>query len=219
MKSFYLVALLFSFLFSANYIGYFRFFREHLLGRLGNARTICDVGCGHGVYLAQMLLHAPRASGRGLDISEASLATTRSLLHHYNVAEDRYELAHADLRGTLPLESSTQDAVTCFEVLEHLDDPFHAIQEIRRIMRPGAALCVSAAVRMESVDHLHVFNHPGEVSALLCNAGFRIVAADAYPLTGTPARGGPAARQAAVDDPRVALGYVAVATVPTEMSA
>jgi FkbH-like protein len=211
MRSFYLVALMFSFLFSANYIGYFRFFRAQLLSRLAEARIVCDIGCGHGVYLSQMLLRAPAAAGRGLDISDASLATAASMLAYHRIEPERCAFSHADLRATLPLDSGTIDAATCFEVLEHLDDPRHALEEIHRILRPGAPFCVSAAVRMESVDHLYVFNHPRDVRALLTATGFTVVADDAFPLTGADLQD-PAAWQAAVDDPRVSLGYVALVT-------
>ena len=209
MRSFYLVALMFSFVFSANYIGYYRFFRRQMLPRVRDARAVCDIGCGHGVYLSQMLLGSPGTRGLGLDISDASLSTTRSLLAFHHVPESRYALALGDLRETLPVPSESQNAATCFEVLEHLDDPRHALEEIHRILAPGAALCVSAAVRMESVDHLYVFNHPKEVRALLSDVGFTVVADDAIPLTASPSDSGDP--RAFVDDPRVSLGYIALA--------
>lgn len=209
MRSFYLVALMFSFVFSANYIGYYRFFRRQMLPRVRDARAVCDIGCGHGVYLSQMLLGSPGTRGLGLDISDASLSTTRSLLAFHNVPESRYALALGDLRDTLPVPSESQNAATCFEVLEHLDDPRHALEEIHRILAPGAALCVSAAVRMESVDHLYVFHHPNDVRALLSDVGFTVVADDAIALTASASDSGDP--RAFVDDPRVSLGYVALA--------
>ncbi len=209
MQGFYLLALMFSFLFSANYIGYYKFFRDEMVPRVQRARSLCDVGCGHGVYLSQMLLRSGEAFGHGLDISDASLATAGSLLRFHDVSPGRYRLAKADLRGTLPLGSGTQDGATCFEVLEHLDDPRHALSEIHRVLAEGAPLCVSAAVRMESVDHLFVFEHPQAVRTLLIETGFTIIRDDFFPLK--PDGTGTADRQALADDPRVSLGYVALA--------
>src|SRR5262249_7195134 len=134
MAKFYLPALMFSFIFSSNYIGYFRFFRHEMLPRITRARAVCDVGCGHGVYLTQMLLAAPASKGRGLDISTASLETARMLLNHHGVPTARVLLEPADLRATLPVKSGSQDAVACFEVVEHLDDTRHAVDELRRIL-------------------------------------------------------------------------------------
>ena len=206
----YLRALMFSFIFSSNYIGFFRFFSREMLPRIGTARTVCDVGCGHGVYLTQMLLAAPDSFGRGLDISEFSLATTEAVLSHHAVPPQRYALERADLRARLPVESRSQDAVTCFEVIEHLEDPAHALGELRRILRPGAPLCVSTAVRMESIDHLYVFSNPEQVRDHLARAGFTVSKDECLPLT-TEDVSDPGARQRLVGDPRVSVGYVALA--------
>jgi 2-polyprenyl-3-methyl-5-hydroxy-6-metoxy-1,4-benzoquinol methylase len=210
MQSFYLPALMFSFVFSPNYIGFFRFFRREMLPRIAAARAVCDLGCGHGVYLTQMLLACPEAFGRGLDISPASVLTARALLAYHEVHQDRFLVAQADVRESVPLGSGTQDGLTCFEMIEHLVDPRDVVSEIRRVLRPGAPLCLSTAVRMESVDHLHVFNDPGEVRALLSSSGFTIVSDDCVPLTSTSVAD-PAHLQRLIADPRVSVGYVALA--------
>jgi 2-polyprenyl-3-methyl-5-hydroxy-6-metoxy-1,4-benzoquinol methylase len=207
MEKFYLVALMFSFVFSSNYIAFFDFFRRELLPRLGPASSACDVGCGHGVYLTEMLRRGAR--GIGLDISPASLATTRRLLAYHAIPGDRYRLELGDLHGTLPVDPASQDAVTCFEVIEHLEDPAHALVELRRILRPGGALCLSTAIRMESVDHLHLFREPGEVEGLIEGAGLTIVASECIPLT-TEDIADRAVRDRLIADPAVPLGYVAL---------
>ncbi len=210
MQKFYLPALMFSFVFSANYIGSFRFFRREMLPRLATARNVCDIGCGHGVYLTQMLLACRGAFGQGLDISPASLLTARAVLGFHDIDADRFLVAHADLRQSLPLESHSQDGVTCFEVIEHLEHPLPAVIEIRRVLRSGTPLCLSTAVRMESVDHLHVFNDPDEVRALLSTAGFTIVRDDCFPLTSSSVADA-VDRQRLINDPQVSVGYVALA--------
>jgi SAM-dependent methyltransferase len=209
MQNFYLPALMFSFVFSANYIGFFRFFRREMLPRLQVARTVCDVGCGHGVYLSQMLTACASAVGRGFDISPAAVATTRALLHFHGIGHDRCVVAEADARSTLPVEDGTQQGITCFEMLEHLDDPMKALREIRRILAPAAPLCVSTAVRMESVDHLHLFNSPDEVRTLLSTAGFTVITDGTYALAATSTDEAEASRLLA--DPRAAVGFVALA--------
>jgi SAM-dependent methyltransferase len=199
-----------SFLFSANYIGSYQFFRRVMLPRLVGARTVCDLGCGHGVYLTQMLLACPEAFGRAVDISPASLLTARAMLRFHGVQPVRALVEQVDLRHALPVESHSQDGITCFEVIEHLEVPFTAVAEMRRVLRPRAPLCLSTAVRMESIDHLHVFNDPDEVRALLSDAGFTIVEDDCFPLTSTPVADR-YDRQRLIDDPQVSLGYVALA--------
>jgi SAM-dependent methyltransferase len=208
MRNFYLPALMFSFVFSANYIGFFRFFRSEMLSRVQAARTVCDIGCGHGVYLSHMLLTCTSAVGRGFDISPAAVATTRALLQFHRIGDDRFRVAQADVRARLPVEDGTQHGVTCFEVLEHIDEPMSALQEIRRILAPGAPLCLSTAVRMESVDHLYVFNSPDEVRMALSTAGFGIVKDRCYPLAATSTAD---TDTRLADDPHAAVGFIALA--------
>jgi SAM-dependent methyltransferase len=43
----------------------------------------------------------------------------------------------ADITKTTVIETNRFDAVFCTEVLEHVRDPFKAILEIRRILKPG----------------------------------------------------------------------------------
>jgi len=207
MQNSYLVALMFSFIFSSNYIGFIQFFQETMLAHVMGAESVCDVGCGHGVYLAQMLLAEPGAFGTGLDISPASLTTTHKLLDYYSVHEARYRLEAGDLRGSLPLDDKTQNCVTCFEVIEHLDDPKHALTELRRILKPNGTLCLSTAIRMESVDHVYLFRHPDEVRSMLESAGFSLLSDRTIPLTNEDFRD-PIVLARLIADPRVPLGYV-----------
>jgi 2-polyprenyl-3-methyl-5-hydroxy-6-metoxy-1,4-benzoquinol methylase len=209
MKNFYLIALMFSFIYSSNYVGFYAFFRENLLPRVAKARSVCDVGCGHGVYLSRMLLAAPESVGIGVDISEASLATSARLLSFRDISTDRYSLRIGDVQAHLPVDDASQDAVTCFEVIEHLERPEAALAELRRILRPGGLLCLSTAIRMESVDHIHLFQDPGEVRKLLGAAGLTLIADEVIPLTNADFRD-QAARDELIANPRTALGYVAL---------
>jgi SAM-dependent methyltransferase len=208
MKDFYLLALMFSYIFSPNYIGFLSFFQKEMLPRVKGAKRVCDVGCGPGLYLAQMLAAEPGAAGTGLDISPASLEMTGRLLGYYNLSPERFQLLKGDLRVRLPIGDKSQDAVVCCDVIEHLDDPFNALGELRRIIKPGGTLCLSTAIRMESIDHIHLFSHPGEVQQMLRGNGFEIIVEDYFPLT-TASIADPSERSLLIDDEDTALGYIA----------
>jgi ubiquinone/menaquinone biosynthesis C-methylase UbiE len=207
MRNFYLIALMFSFLFSSNYVGFFAFLERRLLPVLAEARAVCDVGCGHGVYLSQMLTAAPRAIGVGVDISSASLETTARLLSFNGIEAARYRLCQGDVQVRLPVDDASQDAMTCFEVIEHLEHPEAALAELRRAVRPGGLLCMSTAIRMESVDHIHLFQSPDEVRQLVTAGGFNIVADEIIPLS-TEDISDPEVRDRLIADARVPLGIV-----------
>jgi SAM-dependent methyltransferase len=49
----------------------------------------------------------------------------------------------ADLANTVPLESERYDLVLCIDVLEHLLDPAHCLEEAHRILKPGGLLAVN----------------------------------------------------------------------------
>jgi len=46
----------------------------------------------------------------------------------------------ADICGVTPIETSSFDCVICMDVLEHVVNPWAAIAEIRRILKPGGWL-------------------------------------------------------------------------------
>jgi 2-polyprenyl-3-methyl-5-hydroxy-6-metoxy-1,4-benzoquinol methylase len=211
MKNFYLIALMFSFLFSSNYSGFFAFFRTRMIPRVRGARSVCDVGCGHGVYLSQMLIAESKAQGIGVDISVGSLDMTRRLLSFHKIEASRYRLSQGDVQQRLPVEDSSQDAVTCFEVIEHLERPAAAIAELHRVLRPGGVLCMSTAIRMESIDHIHLFHSTDEVRRLVEAERFTILEDQIVPLT-PENLSDPEVRERLIHDPNTPLGYVLLAS-------
>jgi SAM-dependent methyltransferase len=53
------------------------------------------------------------------------------------------EITEGNLNQTLPYPSETFDFITCIEGLEHLENPFNAIREFYRILKPGGKVIVS----------------------------------------------------------------------------
>ncbi|MEU6216480.1 methyltransferase domain-containing protein [Streptomyces sp. NPDC047022] len=99
------------------------------------ARTVLDIGCGDGSAAATA---APCLSGHrivGVDWSQDALRRARTRLP-YTV---RGELTD----GGLPFRTAAADAVLFSEVIEHLVDPDSALDEIRRVLRPGGHLMLS----------------------------------------------------------------------------
>jgi len=207
MRKFYLPALLLCFVFNPNYYEYYDFFETEFLHQVQDGSLVVEVGCGHGVYLSQTLKRYSRTTGIGLDISQGSLETTRQILAHCGIQLWRTQLSIADVREELPVDDSAAGTVICCEVLEHLPNPRQALDEIRRIAAPDATLMISAAVRMESIDHLYLFRSHLEVRQMIESAGLRIHSERAVPL----AKGNlqdREERQRLLDDPRVPVGYI-----------
>ncbi|MDI3419820.1 class I SAM-dependent methyltransferase [Streptomyces luteolus] len=110
-----------------------------LADALGPARAapavVLDVGCGDGTAARTA---APLLAGHrviGVDWSQDALRRART--HMTDVV--RGELTD----GGLPLASGSADAVLFSEVVEHLVDPDSAMDELRRVLRPGGHLMLS----------------------------------------------------------------------------
>jgi SAM-dependent methyltransferase len=89
--------------------------------------TVVDLGCGTRPYEADVLSRAQRYVG--LD--------WQNTLHGL-----RADVA-ADVSRPLPLRDGAADAVTAFEVLEHLAEPGAMLAEAHRVLRPGGVLLLS----------------------------------------------------------------------------
>lgn len=50
----------------------------------------------------------------------------------------------ADITKRIPVDDHTYDTVLCMDVLEHTLNPFAALEEIRRVLKPGGVLLASA---------------------------------------------------------------------------
>lgn len=152
--------------------------RSKFVTRHQSGGKLLDVGCASGAFLLEF-----RARGswdvQGVELNDAVA----------QYARDRYGLDV--ITGTLEdahLPDSTYDAVTMWDVLEHVYDPSATLAEIRRILKPDGVL-VLRVPNLSSWDarlfgdtwagydaprHLYVFS-PQTLSRLLENQGFQVI--------------------------------------------
>jgi SAM-dependent methyltransferase len=85
---------------------------------------ILDIGCGDGKF-ASLLEKTTNASVTGIDVSEAAIALARKRIDAYrvDVGLDRY-----------PFNDGFFYGIFCGEVIEHLFDTDHLLDEIYRVM-------------------------------------------------------------------------------------
>jgi len=94
-----------------------------LVQRMARPRTLLDVGCGEGAFLAEAVKRGLKAQGCDFGLrSEYPPGVT---------------VTSGSLEQRLPFEDGTFDVVTCWAVVEHLREPHHAVREIFRVLRPG----------------------------------------------------------------------------------
>lgn len=108
-------------------------------------RRVLDVGCG--ARGGPVLLAEAAAEVVGTDAAPAAIEEAARRFPHPRV---RYVAMPAE---RLTLADGSVDVVTCFEVLEHVEDPYRAVKEIRRVLAPGGmAVCSSPNARWWSPD-------------------------------------------------------------------
>jgi SAM-dependent methyltransferase len=117
-----------------------------LLG-LGPGDTVLDVACGPGNFTRAF---ARTVGDGGLAIG---IDGSRTMLERGGEDLRQAELDNVVLiRGdatALPLRDASVEACCCFAALHLFSDPFGALDEMRRVLRPGGRIALMTSVRRE----------------------------------------------------------------------
>ena len=112
------------------------------LAGLSGTETIADIGCGNGLYLAELARRGHLGRLIGADLSGGMLAAARSRMTGAG-------LIIGDA-AALPLPAGVADATLAPHMLYHVPDRSAAVREFRRITRPGGLLLVV----LNGADHV-----------------------------------------------------------------
>ena len=98
------------------------------------ARSLLDVGCHAGAFLAHCHEFFPEIALAGVDVDDRALDRARAALPFAEI--------HKSGAGSLPFADASFDCLTCVEVLEHIpaEDRRQTLVEFRRVLRPGGRL-------------------------------------------------------------------------------
>lgn len=134
---------------------------ESLLGKPRNEIRLLDVGCSSGYFL-EVAGQLGFVDAEGVEPGERAVQTARAagLKVHGGLLED------------VALPERSFDAITLFEVIEHLKDARDTAQRCNRLLRPGGILVIGTAntagwtfMAMKSRwEYLHIDKHGGHVS-------------------------------------------------------
>jgi ubiquinone/menaquinone biosynthesis C-methylase UbiE len=120
-------------------------------------KVIVDLGCGTGRFTTA-LAESFHCSVIGIDPSLAMLDVARS--------QDRANICWKQGRAELiPLEDASVDVVFMSQVFHHLVQPQEALQETRRVLRPGGYLIIRNGTQENNAEMgwLHCFPEALEI--------------------------------------------------------
>jgi SAM-dependent methyltransferase len=150
-----------------------------LLG-LGEGEAVLDVACGPGNFSREFArVVGPDGLVVGLDASPTMLA--RGVEELRDADPGNLVLIRASATS-LPFGERSFDAACCFAALHLFDEPFTALDEMRRVLKPGGRIALLTSVRrrltpsplkpvLERASGMRVFE-ADEVRAALAQRGF-----------------------------------------------
>ncbi len=133
---------------------------SQLLQKSPRETRLLDVGCSSGAFL-----HTAKKLGFSVEGVEPAPKAAKA-------ASDSGLPVHCGFLQDMSLPPESFDAITLFEVIEHLKDPSSLVRECRRILKPGGILLVgtgnaeSWTVSSEKAgwEYFSITNHGGHVS-------------------------------------------------------
>jgi SAM-dependent methyltransferase len=112
------------------------------LAGLTGAEPVADIGCGNGVYLAELARRGHHGRMLGVDLSAGMLRAARARAATAGLL--------AGDAAALPLADHVADVTLAPHMLYHVPDRPAAVRELRRITRPGGQVLVV----LNAADHL-----------------------------------------------------------------
>lgn len=97
---------------------------------------VLDVGCGTGLFLAELRRAAASGGFHGVDLSLAMLAAARERLG------EGARLVRGGAEA-LPYRDGSFDMVTSLSVLHYVPRPHEALREARRVLRPAGVVVLT----------------------------------------------------------------------------
>jgi ubiquinone/menaquinone biosynthesis C-methylase UbiE len=112
------------------------------LPHLASGMALLECGCGPGTITVGLAQHTAPGEAQAIDANRDLIRGARESAHKAKIANLSVHLADATC---LPFPNATFDAVFMHALLQHLQDPRHALGEAARVLKPGGVVGVRDA--------------------------------------------------------------------------
>ena len=123
----------------------------------GKSQHLLDIGCGYGSFV--LTARNRGIDAIGIDTAPFEIEFARARLRSERPLDNPDEIYIEGSGLELPFQSGQFDVVTLWNVLEHIPDERHLIQEVSRVLRDDGRVYIVcpnyAAFRTEA--HYHIF--------------------------------------------------------------
>ena len=117
---------------------------ERFLPSLYGSETFLDIGCGHGGVCSELINKGFNVSG--IEINDEAIDSLKS---------KGFKTYHRDI--TKPLNINYKfDIILILDVLEHLFDPLHLLNEAKNITKPNGYIIVTTPLYFDIIDRLKI---------------------------------------------------------------
>ena len=148
-----------------------------------NYRNILDIGSGQGIITCEIARRLPQSKVVGIDILEHLVERDNRVAKKIGLENCRFEVM--DIMN-MDFENRF-DLVVTVDILEHIDDDDRALQQFRKVLKPGGELLLHVPsyerrwlffgwkVNFDVEGHFRPGYSIESISEKITNAGFDIV--------------------------------------------
>lgn len=110
--------------------------------------TYLDIGCGGGIFAESAARLNSTKSVTAIDPTPQVLAIAKAHAKKDPGLATKLEYRQTSIEHLpVPAEGEGYDVVSCFEVIEHIDDPGAFLERVRPFVKPGGWLVMSTIAR------------------------------------------------------------------------
>jgi 2-polyprenyl-3-methyl-5-hydroxy-6-metoxy-1,4-benzoquinol methylase len=156
------------------------------LNSLKIGARLLEIGPGHGLLLYLATQNTNLGDLFAWDVSQSSLEMSERALKALGATKS----VHFELRNILDTSimdarnASLFDGIVFSEVLEHLENPVHAIRALFHLCKPDGRVWINVPANSPAPDHLYLVREPKQAEDLIRSVGFEIVEVAHFPMTG-----------------------------------